>query len=47
MELGPHALQAAVAAALPLWCPFAGSFDRLDLVRFNPVEVLWEARLGG
>lgn len=31
---------AALAATLPLWRPAVGFLDRLDLVRFRPVETL-------
>lgn len=30
----------AIAALLPFWQPLTGNLDRLDLVRFRPVEVL-------
>jgi len=30
----------ALAALLPLWQPLSGILDRVELVRFRPVEIL-------
>ncbi|HEU0217914.1 MAG TPA: 2'-5' RNA ligase family protein [Stellaceae bacterium] len=31
----------ALTAILPLWRPVSGFLDRIELIRFRPVEVLW------
>jgi 2'-5' RNA ligase len=31
---------AAIAALVPVWQPFSGRLDRVEIVRFTPVEVL-------
>lgn len=43
----PRDPAAALAVLLPLWRPLAGGLDRVDLVRFRPVEVLWTRPLRG
>lgn len=40
-----HDPAGALAAVLSLWRPLAGVLDRLELVRFHPVEVLWSRSL--
>jgi 2'-5' RNA ligase len=39
-ESGP-----AVAALARVWRPFSGTLDRIDLLRFRPVEILWSRAL--
>ncbi len=36
---------AALALLLPLWRPVTGRLDRVDLVRFRPVDVLYSRPL--
>jgi hypothetical protein len=42
-ELDEDRRRAAFAALQPLWENFSTSFDRVDLVAFSPVEILWES----
>ena len=39
-ELTEAGVAAAMSALLAEWRPFAGSLDRVEIVRFTPVEVL-------
>ncbi|MCW3475104.1 2'-5' RNA ligase family protein [Limobrevibacterium gyesilva] len=36
---------AALATLAELWHPFSGRLDRVDLVHFRPVEILWSQNL--
>jgi 2'-5' RNA ligase len=45
MQLSPQEAGAALEALSAEWEPFRARLDRLDLVHFNPVEILWEQRL--
>jgi len=42
---GPGGAAAALALVAPLWAPFRCRLDRVDLVRFRPVDVLWSQAL--
>ncbi|MDJ0611149.1 MAG: 2'-5' RNA ligase family protein [Kiloniellales bacterium] len=44
-DLDHDALMRALTMLVPRWKPFLGWFDRIDLVRFDPVEVLWRFEL--
>lgn len=44
-DLDATALARAVATLAPHWKPFTAHLDRLDLVRFHPVELLFGTRL--
>jgi 2'-5' RNA ligase len=45
-ELAGHAAAAAaLALAAPHWAPFRCRLDRVDLVHFRPVDVLWSQAL--
>lgn len=46
-ELTPAALGAALAMLAPAWQTVSGCFERLELVRFPPVEVLLAAPFTG
>ena len=44
-NLDHGSLTHALSKLVPLWKPFMGWFDHIDLVRFEPVEVLWRREL--
>lgn len=44
-NLDQKSLIRALTKLVPLWKPFMGWFDHIDLVRFEPVEVLWSRSL--
>ena len=44
-NLDPAHIGAATQAATEAWTPFEGVFVTLDLVRFAPIEVLWQRDL--
>ena len=45
-DLRPARVAAAMAAAQPAFRPFTAGFAQLDVVRFRPVKVVWQAALG-
>jgi 2'-5' RNA ligase len=45
MQLSAKKAAAALEELSAAWEPFPARLDRLDLVRFNPVEILWERKL--
>jgi 2'-5' RNA ligase len=44
-DLTEAGLSAAIRLASQAWTPIEGWFDRVDIVRFRPVSVLWSAPL--
>jgi len=44
-DLPPARVAAAMAAAQPAFRPFTAGFAQLDVVRFRPVKVVWQAAL--
>jgi 2'-5' RNA ligase len=43
----PSGLAAAVATVSPVFAPFEAALDRIDLIRFAPVDVLFSGALAG
>jgi len=46
-QLSPEEAGAAISGATGLWQPVAASLQRISLVRFHPVELLWHRQLPG
>jgi hypothetical protein len=45
MQLSARKAAAALEALSAEWEPFAAQLELLDLVHFNPVEILWQQSL--
>ena len=44
-QLSPEEAGAAITGAMALWQPVAARLQRISLVHFNPVELLWHRQL--